>query len=307
LSLESRALYKEWSAEANGEKLGFRESGLLMLYSTEAGREEAVEEAERASDAGLKVQILDREGLEEHTPHLLAAVTGGIYYSQDGMLTPARLIDTLEEELIQQDQATLWPDVSVTGFGRENGSIETIRTTNGAVEPENVVMAAGAWSAPLGQQLGLDVPIEPAKGYSVTFDVPDGRPDLPFLLTEEKVSVTPMGEQVRFAGTLELAGFDASVDPYRLAPILDVANEYALCDEPVSSGTVDPWVGFRPCTPDGLPIIGPVSQYDNLVMATGHCMLGISLAPITGRLVAEVLEHEALTVDLKPLRLQRFQ
>lgn len=306
LSLESRALYKDWAAQANGTSLGFRDSGLLMLHETEKGRKKDIEEAKRAQDAGLEARVLDRSGVEAQTPHLPSSVTGGVYYPQDGLLEPHRLIDALERGLRQQDDVTLHPETAVTGFGRENGSIRSIRTTAGTVEAEEVVLAAGAWSAPLGAELGLNVPIEPAKGYSVTFEVPDGRPGAPFILTEEKVSVTPMGEQVRFAGTLELAGFDTSVDPYRLSPILDVANEYGLRDGPASPETAEPWVGFRPCTPDGLPVIGPVPQYDNLVLATGHCMLGISLAPITGRLVAEVMDGESPTVDIDPLRLRRF-
>jgi D-amino-acid dehydrogenase len=140
----------------------------------------------------------------------------------------------------------------------------------------------------------------------VTYDVPNGRPDVPFILTEEKISVTPMGEQMRFAGTLELAGFDASVDPYRVRPILDVAAEYVSDLDPTGPETVDPWVGFRPCTPDGLPLVGRVPQYDNVVLATGHCMLGISLAPVTGQLVGDILNGESPDLDVSPLRLDRF-
>lgn len=305
LSLESRSLYEKWARSCETD-LGFRESGLLMLYSTEEGKEEVLEEAEQARAAGLEVQALGREGVEEKASRLPSSVEGGVYYKQDGMLSPARLIEVLEQELVAQENTTLCPEVSVTGFEHGNNSIEAIQTTSGRVKAEKVVLAAGAWSAPLGDELGLDVPVEPAKGYSVTVDVPSGRPDTPFILTEEKVSVTPMGDQVRCAGTLELAGFDTSVDPYRVSPILDVANEYEPSGGPVSPDSVDPWVGFRPCTPDGLPIIGPVAQYDNLIMATGHCMLGMSLAPITGRLVAETIEHESPTVNLAPFRLRRF-
>lgn len=305
LSLESRALYQEWMRSSQGS-LGFRESGLLMLYSTESGREDVLEEADRARATGLEVEIFDRQAVKQHGSHLPTSVQGGAYYPQDGMIHPSRLIETLKQDLTGNEKTTLYSDVAVTGFERENGSISAIRTTEGRVVAEKIVVAAGAWSATLGEELGLDVPIEPAKGYSVTLEVADGEPDTPFILTEEKVSVTPMDGGVRFAGTLELAGFDGTVDPHRVSPILDIANEYQLDRGPVAPDTVEPWVGFRPCTPDGLPIIGPVRAYDNLIMATGHCMLGISLAPITGRLVAEEIEHESPTVDLAPFRLQRF-
>jgi D-amino-acid dehydrogenase len=305
LNLESRALYADWAEQANGTGLGFRSSGLLMLHKTEKGRTKDLKDAEYARKAGLDIRVLDAGEVHDHTSHLPPSVQGGVYYAQDGLVDPTRVIDTLTHELSEQG-ATLRPEVAVTGFDHSHGSIQRIRTTDGVVEADEVVLAAGSWSAPLSEQLGLDVPIQPAKGYSVTYDVPNGRPGAPYILTEEKVSVTPMGERVRFAGTLELAGFDASVDPYRLAPILDVANEYPLRGGPTSPSTAEPWVGFRPCTPDGLPIIGPVSAYDNLMLATGHGMMGVSLAPITGRLVAEMLNEESPVMDIEPLRLQRF-
>lgn len=303
LSLESRALYEAWAG--NGAEFGFESSGLLMLHETERGRDEALEEAAHARDAGLEVSVLDRDGVAELASHFPSSVTGGVYYPQDARLDPGRLIDALGREL-ERTGATIRRDVTVTGFERENGTVQSIRTTDGAVEAEEVVLAAGAWSAPLGKELGLDVPVEPAKGYSVTFEVPNGRPDVPFILTEEKVSVTPMGAHVRFAGTLELAGFDDSVDPYRVTPILDVATEYVPDLSPSAPEAVDPWVGFRPCTPDGLPVVGRVSPYENVVLATGHCMLGISLAPVTGQLVGEIVDGKAPDLNVDPLRLARF-
>lgn len=305
LSLESRALYEEWAGGEGKMDFGFRKSGLLMLHKTEKGRKKDLEEAEKAQGAGLEVDVLDRTGVEELTPHLPSSVIGGVYYHQDALLDPARLVDALGRRL-EQRGATLRRGVAATGFERQGGTIRSIRTTEGAVEAEDVVLAAGAWSAPLGDELGLDVPIEPAKGYSVTFEVPHGRPGVPFILSEEKVSVTPMGGRVRFAGTLELAGFDTSVDPYRLEPILEVAAEYVPDVNPEGPGAADPWVGFRPCTPDGLPVVGRVREYDNVVLATGHSMLGISLAPITGQLVGEILNGETPDLDVAPLRLARF-
>ena len=305
LSLKSRALHEKWAGTENGTGFGFEASGLLMLHETEKGRSEDLEEAEYARKAGLEVSVLDRDGVEELTAHVPSSVAGGVYYHQDAFLNPGRLIDALGCAL-DRDGATLCRNVAVTGFERENGTVRSIQTTDGPVEAEEIVLAAGAWSKPLGGELGLDVPVEPAKGYSVTYDVPNGRSDVPFILTEEKISVTPMGEQMRFAGTLELAGFDASVDPYRVGPILDVAAEYVSDLDPTGPETVDPWVGFRPCTPDGLPLVGRVPQYDNVVLATGHCMLGISLAPVTGQLVGDILSGTSPDLDVAPLRPDRF-
>lgn len=305
LSLKSRSLFETWANGGGETDFGYRSSGLLMAHTTEKGRKKDLDEAERAREAGLEVSVLDRGEVEELAPHAPRSVGGGVYYHQDALLEPSRLIDALEQSLEQQG-AVVQRGIAVTGFERENGSIRSLRTEEGAIEAQDIVLAAGAWSAPLGDKLGLNVPIEPAKGYSVTFEVPTGRPEVPFILTEEKVSVTPMGDQVRFAGTLELAGFDSSVDTYRIKPILEVAAEYVPHVDPERPSTVDPWVGFRPCTPDGLPVVGRVSKYDNVLLATGHCMLGVSLAPVTGQLVSEIIEGETTEVDPASLRLARF-
>lgn len=305
LSLKSRSLFEMWANGGEEIDFGFRSSGLLMAHTTEKGRKKDLDEAKRARDAGLEISVLDRGEIEEVAPHAPRSVSGGVYYHQDALLEPSRLIDALEQSLEQQG-AVVQQGVAVTGFECENGSIQSLQTEEGAIEAHDIVLAAGAWSAPLGDKLGLDVPIEPAKGYSVTFEVLQGRPEVPFILTEEKVSVTPMGDQVRFAGTLELAGFDSSVDSHRIQPILEAAAEYVPHVDPQRPGQVDPWVGFRPCTPDGLPVVGRVSKYDNVLLATGHCMLGVSLAPVTGQLVSEIIEGATTEVDLASLRLARF-
>lgn len=305
LSLASRTLYAEWAETGNGRGFGFRPSGLLMLHKTKTGRSKDVKEADRAREAGLEIRVHDRDGLADLTSHLPPDVNGGVYYPQDALLQPARLIEALQQELERRGVA-LRSGVQATGFERDDGTLRAVQTTEGTIEAEAVVLAAGAWSKSLARQLDLDLPVEPAKGYSVTVESPNGSPDVPFILAEDKVSVTPMGEELRVAGTLELAGFDGSVDPHRVRPILETAAEYGAAIDPTAPETADVWVGFRPCTPDGLPLIGPVPQYDNLVLATGHCMLGVSLAPITGQLVAEVLTGESPAQDLGPLRLGRF-
>lgn len=305
LNLKSRSIYEQWAREKEGKDFGFRDTGLLMLHKTEKGRNKDREEAKWAQEAGLEVSILDRDGVKEITPHVPTSVRGGVYYHQDALLNPHRLILALRRTL-QQDGVSLRQGVSATGFDRQNGTVEAIRTTEGRCKAKDIVLAAGAWSSPLGKQLGIDVPVEPGKGYSVTYDVPEGRPEVPFILTEEKISVTPLEGRMRFAGTLELAGFDQSIDWNRVRPILDTAGEYVE-GQSVEVEEQDVWVGFRPCTPDGLPIIGRVPSLDNVAVATGHSLMGVSLAAVTGQLVAEVLQGESSSIDLEPLQLNRFQ
>lgn len=303
LSLASRSRYEDW---AGGDfDFGFRSSGLLIAYETTKGREHERKHVEWAREVGIEASLLDRTGVDEVTPHLPASVKGGVYYHGDALLEPTRLIQVLARQ-IEQQGADLRQGVAVTGFECQDNTVRLVQTTEGSIAPEDVVLAAGAWSGPLGRELGLRVPVEPGKGYSVTLEGPSDAPDVPFILTEKKISVTPLGGRMRFGGTLELAGFDASIDGRRLRPILKTAAEYVPSINVESPDAVDAWVGFRPCTPDGLPIIGPVPGYDNLVLATGHSMMGVSLAPITGQLVAETVQGETPTFDVAPVRLSRF-
>lgn len=152
------------------------------------------------------------------------------------------------------------------------------------------------------------MPIQPAKGYSITVKHPASYPGIPMILGESRVAVTPMdsasGPVLRFAGTLELAGMDLSINLRRVNAIRRVARNYLVGMDELEA--IEVWRGLRPCTPDGLPIIGRSECFDNLTLAAGHAMLGISLGPVTGKLVSQIICGEKTDVDLKPLRVERF-
>jgi len=184
------------------------------------------------------------------------------------------------------------------------GRVTRVVTTRGVFEPDTVVLAAGVWTVPVAGQLGLNLPIQAAKGYGLTVPRPEGVPDVPLYATERHVCVTPMGDVVRLAGTLELAGFDLSVRWRRVERIREGADRLIA-----GLGALEPtevWRGLRPCTPDGLPIIGRSPRHDNVIVAAGHAMLGLGEGPITGRLVAQLVAGETPELDLDPLRVDRF-
>ncbi|MDX1547992.1 MAG: FAD-dependent oxidoreductase, partial [Rhodothermales bacterium] len=188
------------------------------------------------------------------------------------------------------------------GFETQGDRVTAVRTADGPMHAEEIVLAAGAWTGRLASALGLRVPVQPAKGYSVTVPAPDGGPRLPTILTDEKLTITPMPGRLRFAGTLALAGFDATVDARRAAPIRALAGRYA----PAAAEHAPVWSGFRPCSPDGLPIIGRSPRHRNLTLATGHGMMGITLAPVTGDLVAHLVAGTMPALDVRPLAPDRF-
>lgn len=304
LSLASVALFEEW-AQQEGMDFAFERIGLLMLHNSEKGRKDNHKYAVLAREVGLEVDELDADALHDLEPAIQTPATGGVYFRQDAHLDPGQFVAAMARHLKAQG-VTIQEQAEVTGFAHRSGTITAVQTTKGDIEAEDVVMAAGSWSPHLGKMLGLKWPVQPAKGYSVTFDHAGPKPRIPIILSEAKVTVTPMGERLRFAGTLELAGLDPSINRRRVASILKVVPSYLSDVDPDAISEADIWSGYRPCTPDGLPLLGRPSGWQNLVVATGHAMIGITLAPITGQLVAEIVDHQPPSISLDLLAVDRF-
>ncbi len=193
---------------------------------------------------------------------------------------------------------------AVTGFETSGQQISSIVTTEETFTANQVVLAAGAWSPLITQNLKLRLPIQPAKGYSLTYKRPPTSPRLPLSLSERKIAVTPMGDMLRFTSVLELAGFDPSTSQPRLEMIRRSVKEYLPGMEELGEETV--WFGYRPATPDDLPIIGRSEMFENLVLATGHGTLGMTHGLITGKLVSQIIAGEQPSIDMTPFRPERF-
>ncbi len=302
LSYASLALFKELAA-MDGFDFGFQQKGVLSVYLTDKGFEEGAREAQLLREAGISAKVLDASAALAIEPNLAPGIVGGIYFSDDAHLVPHTFVKGLAG-VAEQMGVKIYPSTEVIGFKTGGRKITIVETTRGNFAPAEVVLAAGSWSPLLAESLGLKLAVQPAKGYSVTYKLPDRAPRLPLMLAEARVAVTPMADKLRLAGTLELAGFDFSINRRRVDAIVGSAGKYlALKDEPSS---VEIWRGLRPCTPDGLPIICRPGGLDNLILATGHGTLGVSLGPITGILVSQLAARQHPVLDLNPLRLERF-
>jgi D-amino-acid dehydrogenase len=230
-------------------------------------------------------------------------VAGGIFYPRDGHIDPARFVIRLAEKA-RGFGVQVWTKTEAMGFEISGGHITQVHTTRGDFQPKQVVLAAGSWSPEIARALNLRIPIQPAKGYSVTLENPPIKPKLPLLFSEASVVVNPLGDSLRIAGTLELAGMDFSFNSRRVNAIRRSSSAYlpGLDDARV----IEVWRGLRPCTPDGLPIIGRAQHCDNLIIAAGHAMLGMSLGPITGKLVSQLAGGEKPQLDDGPFAVNRF-
>jgi D-amino-acid dehydrogenase len=194
----------------------------------------------------------------------------------------------------------------VLGFDTGGRQVTAVNTTRGSIKADEIVVAGGAWSMCMASCLKLNLSMQPAKGYSITFKRPPRCPPLPVALAEAKVVLTPMADTLRFAGTLELAGFDQSINLRRVDAILKAVPNYFPDMDPDTFDLLEIWRGLRPCSPDGLPYIGRIPLLDNVIVATGHGMLGISLAPITGKIVSQLSSNKNPSLNIAPLRVERF-
>ncbi len=205
---------------------------------------------------------------------------------------------------LRERQVVIHEKTKVFGFETSNANITTVRTTQGDFRPQYVVLAAGAWSRELLKNLNIRLPVQPGKGYRISVERNEAYSDVPIYFSEAKVAATPLEDTLSFAGVLEFAGMDFSISHRRVYAIMNAAESYL-------SGTkkfdiIEKRSGLRPCSPDGLPIIDRSSDFKNLVVATGHGMLGITQAPITGKLVSQLVCQQAPDINLDPFRLARF-
>jgi len=302
LSMASRALFDELAARDEFD-FDYQPKGALLVFNSRRGYEGGKEEAHLLQEYGLAAQILEAAQAHTMEPALHPEVVGAVYFSSDARLNPALFVRGLAA-LAQKKGACLRTSTEVLGFEIAGRKITTVKTTRGDFQPEQVILAAGSWSPRVARDLHLNLPIQPAKGYSLTVRRPATCPTYPLLLGEARAAITPMRETLRFGGTLELAGLDFAINERRLNAILRAARRYLV--DMGELETVEIWRGLRPCTPDGLPIIGRPPAFDNLIVAAGHAMLGMSLGPITGKLVAQIVCGEPPALDLRALRPERF-
>ena len=302
--IASRELYEQL-ADRCDNAFGLTKRGLLMLCRTRAGLEEETRAARRARELDLPVEIVSATRAADIDPGITMDITGAVFYPLDAHMDPRLLMRKLTELVIASGVTIHW-STQLDAWRTASGRITAAATSQGELAADEFVVAAGAWSAQVVRSLGCKLLLQGGKGYSFTLPAPAQMPRLCSILSEAHVSVTPMGSALRIGGTMELAGLDRSVSERRTQAIAAAAARYFPALRAQDIAQVRPWAGLRPCSPDGLPYIGRFAPYSNLCMAAGHAMLGISLAPITGQLVSQVLAGEQPRIALEPLSPRRY-
>jgi len=230
-------------------------------------------------------------------------VAGGIYYPDEAHCEPLAAVEAMARAA-RKHGAVVETGVELIDFDSRGTTIHALRTTRGRIDADRVVLATGSWTKTLARKLGLRVPVLGGKGYAVIVRSVDPPPRRPIKVIDRRIAITPRAGGVRLAGTLQLVDGDESITARRVDAIVNGSKTVLNIPEPPE--IVEVWRGLRPCTPDGLPVIGFAPGHDNLVLATGHQMCGLHTAPGTGRLVAELITGETPFVDPAPFRAGRF-
>jgi D-amino-acid dehydrogenase len=304
LSLLSKALYQEFKVEHPESAIALVEKGLMMAYQTESVEKEEIEFANLARRHGLDAKILTPADIQKVEPNLEVRARGAVLFPGDAHLDPGALYGFLKKYLEEKGVRFLY-NTQVLGFEKTGSKVEAILTDQDKIEAEKVLLCGGSWSGELAKMLDFSLPMMGGKGYSF---VQENKPEIKqaTILTEMKVAVSPYAETVRFGGTMEIAGTNQSVNLNRVKGIFESINRFYPEFEAKFPAENQIWKGLRPCSPDGLPYIGFAPGYSNVLVGSGHSMMGISLAPATGKILAELHQQKATAMEIQGFEVGRF-
>jgi D-amino-acid dehydrogenase len=302
ISKQSLHLYKEL-ASATDKPFSFEQKGLFMVAQSDEGFKYARTEMELVARSGIPGTLMGEEESRAFEPALTQRIKGGVFFNEEAHAEPLQVTQTLAHEALKHG-AIIISKAEVIDFQLGPKGIACARTTRGIFVADQFVLATGSWSPGIAQTLDLRVPVLGGKGYAIITDPLTPNPLRPMMLVEKKVAVTPRNGTLRLAGTLELVNQDETFTTRRVEAIVRGAREFMNVPSTIRYHEI--WRGLRPCTPDGVPIIGRTARYPNLIIATGHQMLGLQSAPGTGKLVADLALGRTPDVDPHPFRATRF-
>ncbi|MEI9943307.1 MAG: FAD-dependent oxidoreductase [Chitinophagaceae bacterium] len=281
------------------------EKGCWMLYKNEKTGVHEKHLAEQAATLGLKTVVCNAQEVQDYETEVEVNAAGGVLYLDDCHLNPAKFMRSLYNTL-QKAGVKFWLNTIVTGFETSNGKVDTVITDKSSLHCEELIIANGSWMQQISKLLGVYVPLQPGKGYSVVYDGLERNLLYPSILVDDRVAITPINKWLRIGGTMELSGHNDKVLPKRVLALYKAFKKYYPSVNITEPNTSKAWFGYRPVTPDGLPYIGRHEKFNNLIYAGGHAMLGLSAAAATGKLVKEMISHQPLSISIDAFRPSRF-
>lgn len=281
----------------------FETTGTLNVYRDARAFAHSRWLPQALTECGLPVETLDGARCRELEPALNDSIVGGYRNPLDAHLRPDRYAAELARAL-KAKGGEIHESTKIGGFRMDGSRIAAVCTDRGEFAGRDVVLALGAWSPLLARQLDLRIPVQPGKGYSITYARPQRSPRIPLTLKERAVCVTAWNSGYRLGSTMEFAGYDDSLNRTRLDALRHAAAEYL--HEAEGAPVIEEWCGWRPMTYDDLPILGRAGRVQNLTLATGHGMLGVTMSAATGLLIGELICGQPTALDTAPFSPARF-
>ena len=286
----SKDLFDQLIAELSMESV-YQKTGLIIYCNTTTGFEKEKRTADLVNRVGQYAEILSRAEALKFNPGLDLDIKGAVMYGNDASIPPGLFMNSLTVHLTKMG-VQFNPSETISRVSVNNRRVVSIASKTNQYVADEFVIAAGSWTANLVKSIGVNLSLQGGKGYSFTLKSPVVMPKVPSILFEARVAITSMEDGLRFAGTLEFTGLNTEIDQNRIAGIVKSVMAYFPQFKEEHFEDIKPWAGLRPCTPDGLPYIGRTKKYSNLLIATGHAMLGLSLGPVTGKLIADAVDGE---------------
>lgn len=298
---------KEYYYLKNHDKLNFSliDTGILMLYKTRKIQKEEQKNAEDALALGLDCELLDGNEIQQLEPDVQMDVLGGVHFKSDATINPGEFMRILMEVVVEMG-GKIYLHSPVEKIRIEDGKIKSIFAHSKEFNADHFVMATGADLGQTAKLAGLKIPMMPGKGYSFMTTKFDKKLRHAALLLEDKVALTPMGNQVRIGGTMELGGKSDKINSHKLAGIAQSVGNYYPDIHIETPPDSEVWHGYRPCSPDGLPYLGNSKKLRNLTVVGGGGMMGVSCGPGFGKIVCELINGAPLSMDISMFNPERF-
>ena len=299
----SRYLTEELNSELHG---GFEleRRGCLMLYKSPHTAQHELELAQQAQKLGIETHILNANEVQKMEPDVEVKTLGGVYYPNDCHLHPGKMMKTLRQANLNAGVQMVF-NQEVVDFETNGHQVISVVTQQGKFSCDHLIVAPGAWLEVLTKKLGIQILLQPGKGYSTTYQNVDKNLVHPSILIDDRVAMTPWSRELRVGGTMELSGINHDINMNRVLHIIAAANMYYPALNLPTPVIEDVWSGLRPCSPDGLPYIGKSPHHSNVSIAGGHAMLGVTLAAGTGYLIKQLVQKEETEIALDAFRLVR--
>ena len=304
LSLLGSELYDEL-AKQPGFDFALEHKGVMVYYKTEKAAEEEAHLAATARSLGLDAEVLSKDQVQSLEPETELDILGAVHYHCDAHLYPVKLMEQLIQS-IKNNGGEIKTNAAVTAIEIVHEKVNKIHTEKENFEGDLFIVSGGSWLTDLCKMAGIHIPLMPGKGYSITKKNPEKKLNIPAILCEARVAITPMNGYMRYGGTMEIAAVNREINLNRVQGIVESVTKYIPGIKLELPDKKDIWYGFRPCSADGLPYIGFSKKIKNMIIAGGHSMMGLGLGTSTGKVVADLANGCTPSVKIDAFDPERF-